>query len=309
MTLSMMAPVKTTTAVRTTRSLRSSAPQRRVRVNMLPPGGGMPNMPGMDPKKMAEMQKAYAEAMKDPETAKKVQAQMAQMQGMMNNPMVQQQMQAMNNMVATPDMQKRIASLKDDPAFADFFDDLKKNGPGAMMKWANDKAFLARLNDALGGEEAIRAAAGGIAPPEAAAAPAPAVSAPEVETLHDAARYGDVEAVEDFIAIGKDINARDSSSRTPIHYAIAFGKGDAGEEIFNMLLEAGADLTATDEKKNTPLHYACGYGKPFAVKALLAKGCDKTSTNGTGKTPIDLVKLEAKNPINNDAELVAALSV
>jgi len=264
--------------------------------------------PNMDPKKMAEMQRAYAEAMKDPETAKKVKAQMAQMQGMMSNPMVQQQMQAMNNMVANPDMQKRIASLKDDPAFADFFDDLRKNGPGAMMKWANDKEFLQRLNDALGGEEAIRAAAGGIAPPEAADAPA-AVQAPEVETLHDAARYGDVEAVEDFIAVGKDINARDSSSRTPIHYAIAFGKGDTGEEIFNLLLEAGADLTATDEKKNTPLHYACGYGKPFAVKALLEKGCDKTATNGTGKTPIELVKLEPKNPINNDAELVGALEV
>jgi hypothetical protein len=276
---------------------------------MLPPGGGMPGMPpNMDPKKMAEMQKAYAEAMKDPETAKKVKAQMAQMQGMMSNPMVQQQMQAMNNMVANPDMQKRIASLKDDPAFADFFDDLRKNGPGAMMKWANDPDFLQRLNDALGGEDAIRAAAGGIAPPEAAAAPA-AAQAPEVETLHDAARYGDVEAVEDFIAVGKDINARDSSSRTPIHYAIAFGKGDAGEEIFNLLLEAGADLTATDEKKNTPLHYACGYGKPFAVKALLEKGCDKTATNGTGKTPIELVKLEPKNPINNDAELVGALEV
>ena len=276
---------------------------------MLPPGGGMPGgiPPGMDPKKFAEMQKAYAEAMKDPETAKKVKEQMAQMQGMMQNPMVQQQMQAMNNMVANPDMQRRIAGLKDDPAFADFFDDLKKNGPGAMMKWANDREFLARLNDALGGEEAIRAAAGGVAPPEAAAAPAVA-AAPEVETLHDAARYGDVEAVEDFIAIGKDINARDSSSRTPIHYAIAFGKGDAGEEIFNMLLEAGADLTAVDEKKNTPLHYACGYGKPFAVKALLAKGCATTTTNGTGKTPLDLVKLESKNPINADEELLASLA-
>jgi len=114
--------------------------------------------------------------------------------------------------------------------------------------------------------------------------------------------------VEDFIAIGKDINARDSSSRTPIHYAIAFGKGDTGEEIFDLLLEAGADLTATDEKKNTPLHYACGYGKPFAVKALLEKGCDKTATNGTGKTPLELVKLEPKNPINNDSELVASLA-
>ena len=289
-------------AVRPKRARRASHVRR-----MLPPGGGMP--PNMDPKKLAEMQKAYAEAMKDPETAKRVREQMAQMQGMMNNPMVQQQMQAMNNMVANPDMQKRIAALKDDPAFADFFDDLRKNGPGAMMKWANDRAFLQRLNDALGGEEAIRAAAGGIAPPGASAAAAPAAApAAEVETLHDAARYGDVEAVEDFIAIGKDINARDSSSRTPIHYAIAFGKGDAGEEIFNLLLEAGADLTATDEKKNTPLHYACGYGKPFAVRALLDKGCDKKAKNGTGKTPLDLVKLEPKNPINNDADLVAALA-
>lgn len=288
---------------------RGPASRVKTVTRMLPPGGGMPGgiPPGMDPKKFAEMQKAYAEAMKDPETAKKVREQMAQMQGMMQNPMVQQQMQAMNNMVANPDMQRRIAALKDDPAFADFFDDLKKNGPGAMMKWANDREFLARLNDALGGEEAIRAAAGGVAPPEAAAAPAVA-AAPEVETLHDAARYGDVEAVEDFIAIGKDINARDSSSRTPIHYAIAFGKGEAGEEIFNMLLEAGADLTAVDEKKNTPLHYACGYGKPFAVKALLAKGCATTTTNGTGKTPLDLVKLEAKNPINADEELLASLA-
>ena len=46
---------------------------------MLPPGG-MPNMPGMDPEKMKEMQAAYQEAMKNPETAKKIQEQMKQMQ-------------------------------------------------------------------------------------------------------------------------------------------------------------------------------------------------------------------------------------
>merc|ERR1711943_95454 len=96
----------------------------RTVVNMLPPGG-MPNMPGMDPEKMKEMQAAYQEAMKNPETAKKIQEQMKQMQGMMSNPMVQQQMQAMQNMVQNEDMQKRIAGLKDDPEFKDFFDDLR----------------------------------------------------------------------------------------------------------------------------------------------------------------------------------------
>lgn len=285
----------------------------RTRVNMLPPGG-MPNMPGMDPEKMKEMQAAYQEAMKNPETAKKLQEQMKQMQGMMSNPMVQQQMQAMQNMVQNEDMQRKIAGLKDDPEFKDFFDDLRANGPGAMMKYSTDQAFLKKLNDKLGGEEAIRAAAGGAIPAEAVppggAAPPPAAPAPppEVETLHDAARYGDIEAVEDFLAIGKDVNARDSSQRTPIHYAIAFGKGSAGEEVFDLLIEADSiDLSARDEKQNTPLHYACGYGKIFAVKKLLEMNSDVTAKNGTGKTPLDLVKLEAKNPINEDAELLKLL--
>ena len=211
--------------------------------------------------------------------------------------------------IQNPDMQRRIAALKDDPDFQDFFNDVQKNGPSAMMKYSNDAAFLKKLNDKLGGEDAIRAAVGGSIPGEPAAAPAAAAApTPEVETLHDAARYGDVEAVEDFIAIGKDVNARDSSQRTPLHYAIAFGKGDAGEEIFNQLIEADSDLTAVDEKKNTPLHYACGYGKTFAVRALLEKGCDITAQNGTGKTPIDLVKLEAKNPINEETDLIEKLT-
>ena len=207
-------------------------------------------------------------------------------------------------------MQKRIAALKDDPDFQDFFNDVQKNGPSAMMKYSNDAAFLKKLNDKLGGEEAIRAAVGGDIPGSApGAAPAEPAPAPEVETLHDAARYGDIEAIEDFIAVGKDVNARDSSQRTPLHYAIAFGRGETGEEIFNALIEADSDLTAVDEKKNTPLHYACGYGKTFAVRALLEKGCDVTAKNGTGKTPLDLVKLEEKNPINEEADLLEKLQV
>lgn len=36
-----------------------------------------------------------------------------------------------------------------------------------------------------------------------------------------AARYGDEEAVEDFLAIGKDVNEADKEGRTPIHYVRA----------------------------------------------------------------------------------------
>ena len=55
-------------------------------------------------------------------------------------------------------MQRRIGALKDDPDFQEFFNDVQKNGPSAMMKYSNDAAFLKKLNDKLGGEEAIRQA-------------------------------------------------------------------------------------------------------------------------------------------------------
>ena len=82
----------------------STASSSRRHTLQVTAAGLPPNLAGMmgnmDPEKLKEIQEAYAKAMKDPETAKKVNAQMAQMQGLMNNPMVAKQMQAMNNMIA-----------------------------------------------------------------------------------------------------------------------------------------------------------------------------------------------------------------
>ena len=38
-------------------------------------------------------------------------------------------------------------------------------------------------------------------------------------------RYGDLEATEDLIAVGHDVNAIDGEKRTPLHYAVAYRCG------------------------------------------------------------------------------------
>lgn len=99
-------------------------------------------------------------------------------------------------------------------------------------------------------------------------------------------RHGDLEAAEDFIAIGKDVNAADPDGRTPLHYAVAYDRQD----ILKVLVDATPNLEAVDNKQNTPLHYACGYGRGQCVEMLIDAGANTHAANGSGKTGLDLVK-------------------
>ena len=99
-------------------------------------------------------------------------------------------------------------------------------------------------------------------------------------------RHGDLEAIEDFIAVGKDVNEPDADGRTPLHYAVAFGRDD----VLSALIEAKANLEATENLQNTPLHYACGYGRGTCAETLIDAGANTQAKNSTGKTGLDLVK-------------------
>ena len=242
------------------------------------------------------------------------------------------------------------------------------------------------------------AGSGGAAPP-----------APEVNDLLDAAKYGDMEAVEDFIAIGKDVNMKDDVGRTPLvqthpdtsggwhqdmHGAHSVGReSDCSRWVPKRTLfhsppyrrpsrpthaqtdgrraspraalrrgirpqrhhhraareqggrqpsrcvpltalstsaPTGAQLRRqqgwrtglsrlppplptdpmrprADSKDNTPLHYAAGYGREAAVALLLDAGADVSVTNSTGKTAADLAKLDERNPLSKNAELLARM--
>ncbi len=59
-------------------------------------------------------------------------------------------------------------------------------------------------------------------------------------------RHGDLEAVEDFLAIGRDVNAADDKGRTPLHYCVAYWNPD----IADLLLREGANVEAQVRASN-----------------------------------------------------------
>jgi ankyrin repeat protein len=90
------------------------------------------------------------------------------------------------------------------------------------------------------------------------------------------------------------------------------GGGEHGARELSRLLSfhrspATRCALRADSKDNTPLHYAAGYGREAAVALLLDAGADVSVKNSTGKTAADLAKLDERNPLSKNAELLARL--
>jgi cytohesin len=88
--------------------------------------------------------------------------------------------------------------------------------------------------------------------------------------LHWAAAVGTAPVVDQLLARGCDVNARDYQGETPLHAAAQKGHMKA----IRALIDAGADVNARARSDWTPLHHAV-YRKRFAaVKMLLHAGTD-----------------------------------
>lgn len=242
------------------------------------------------------MKEQMAKAMQDPAVAER----MKQMQEAMSRPEMQQQMAEMQAYMQNQQVQQRMQALREDPEFKQMFAEIQSGGMGALMKYMNDPKVLAKIGERLGDVQVQVPPAGAAA---AAAVRPPAADVPDIDNLVDAAKYGDLEAVEDFIAIGKDVNTGDAEQRTPLHYACGFNH----LEIAKMLIDEGAKLEVMDSKGNTPLHYAAGYGRPQLVELLLASGANAAAKNGNGNTPMDLAITDERNPLNQAPEVMEKL--
>ena len=88
--------------------------------------------------------------------------------------------------------------------------------------------------------------------PEAKPEP-PTAEAPDI-SIHDAAGFGNIEAVKQHLAAGADVNAKNEAKGgwTPLHFAAANGH----KEIAELLIDNGADVNAKNDSGKRPLDWA-----------------------------------------------------
>ena len=120
---------------------------------------------------------------------------------------------------------------------------------------------------------------------EAAKPEPPTAKAPDI-SIHDAANEGNIEGVKQHLAAGMDVDVKDESGETPLHFA-------DNKEIADLLITSGADVNDADDGGATPLHKAAFQGYTEIAELLIANGADvnaKTMSGGRGgiMTPLDV---------------------
>jgi cytochrome c len=108
--------------------------------------------------------------------------------------------------------------------------------------------------------------------------------------LHDAAKDGDVEKIEQLLAQGADVNER-TALATALHYAIQQGHAKAAE----LLILRGADVNATSVW-GTPLHLAASAGLADIAVLLLERGADMKA-RWQSQTPLHIAAIVGKTEV------------
>ena len=106
------------------------------------------------------------------------------------------------------------------------------------------------------------------------------------ESIHDASKYGNVEAVKKHLAAGVDVNAKDGNGWTPLIPAAANGR----KEVVELLIASGADVNVKSAF-GTPLDWAKRLYDDYTpeAKAEIKETADLLRKHG-GKTGEELKK-------------------
>ncbi|MGI8527413.1 MAG: ankyrin repeat domain-containing protein [Pseudolabrys sp.] len=102
------------------------------------------------------------------------------------------------------------------------------------------------------------------------------------QALLDAARKGDVPAVERLLKAGAKVDAPDELKRTPLMLATQANRVD----VARVLIAAGANVNAKDAIEDSPYLSAGAEGRNEILKMTLAAGADLKSLNRFGGTAL-----------------------
>jgi len=163
----------------------------------------------------------------------------------------------------------RIQSLESDAELAPILEDIKKNGLEAAMKHLQDEELMLKFSRKMGGL------------PQELQGTMKKIDDTSL-TLHEAAKNGDLKAVQEFLSKNKPLDAQDHKGITALGYAIGANR----IAVVKLLLDNRANPFAVDASGNGGLHYASGYGRKELVEYLLKSGASVNQANAQGQTPM-----------------------
>jgi len=166
-------------------------------------------------------------------------------------------------------VQDKIKALESDPELTAMFDDIKKNGIEAAMKHSQNEEMMIKISRKMGGiPESLQ----------------PALKKIEETalSLHDAAKLGDLKAVQDFLAKKQPLDGQDHKGITALGYAIGANR----IAVVKLLLDSRANPHAVDSRGNSGMHYAAGYGRKELLEYLVKTGVSIHQQNAEGLTPL-----------------------
>jgi len=166
-------------------------------------------------------------------------------------------------------VQERLKALEQDPELSGLFEDIKKNGLEAAMKHYQDEELMLKISKKMGGM------------PEELAPTLKKIDETPL-SVHEAAKNGDLKAVNEFLEKKQPLDAQDEKGITPLGYAIGANR----IAVVKLLLDKRANPYAVDSKGNCGLHYAGGYGRKELLEYLIKSGANVNQSNAQGQTPL-----------------------
>ncbi len=117
----------------------------------------------------------------------------------------------------------------------------------------------------------------------------------EASTIWAAADAGDLEAIEQHLAKGADVNGKNGREGgiTPLHRAALANRTQAAE----LLIKRGADVNGAAIDGGTPLHAAAFVGNEEVVATLVEHRANVNAANKRGETPLDNASVDEPTTI------------